>query len=264
MIYFAPEAADSYRRLGLRGDSGYFASRAAPMGAVTAATVVATFFNFRPDLVRRAMDDVWESATPAAVLAARAEAADLALRRMLGEGVDAPELARAAALARTAARRASERCDGRPLFAGHAGLEWPDAPHLVLWHAQTLLREYRGDGHVAALVTRGITPLEALVMHVASGEVPQAFLRETRGWGEEEWRATVDALRSRGWLDAHDGARPYALSEEGTAVRQAIEDDTDRLSVLPYGAIGEEGCAELRVLARPYSRTIVEAAGYGA
>lgn len=264
MIYFAPEASESYARLGLRQESGYFASRSAPMGAVGADTIIATFFNFEPQLVRTAMSGVWATARPEAVLEARADAADASLRRMLGDAVDSPEMRRAADLARRAAERAAELCAGRPLFAGHAGLDWPEAPHLVVWHAQTQLREFRGDGHIAALVMHGLDPVEALVMHAASGDVPTGFLRATRGWPDAEWEAGVERLRRRGWVEAadDDGAAP-ALSLSGAATRQAIEDATDQLAVLPYSALGEEACAELRTLARPFSRAVIDAAGLG-
>jgi hypothetical protein len=264
MIYFAPEAAASYARLGLRAESGYFASRSAPMGAVVATTVVATFFNFHPDLVTRAMDGLWKAVTPEAVLAARLEAADESLRRMLGDAVDSPEMARAAGLARQAALRATEQCAGRPLFAGHAELAWPDAPHAVLWHAQTLLREFRGDGHIAALVVHDLDPIEALVMHIASGDVSPSFLRTTRGWSDPEWAEGAARLADRGWLEPLRGdTEAFTFSEEGSLVHQAIEDMTDQMATLPYEAIGEEGCAELRTLVRPFSFTVVEAAGFG-
>jgi hypothetical protein len=264
MIYFAPEATASYARLGLRAEAGYFASRSAPMGAVEATTVIATFFNFHPDLVTRALDGLWEMVTPEAVLAARLEAASGSLRRMLGDAVDSPEMTRAAELARQAALRAADRPAGRPLFAGHAGLSWPEAPHAVLWHAQTLLREFRGDGHVAALVLHGLDPIEALVMHVASGEVSPSFLRTTRGWDDAEWTEGAGRLVDRGWLApmAADLVS-FTMTEAGAAVHQEIEAMTDRMATLPYEAIGERGCAELRALVRPFSVAVVEAAGFG-
>ncbi len=262
MVYFAPEAAASYAQLGIREEAGYFVSRSAPMGAVQDSTVIATFYNFRPALVRSAMTDAWASAPPEQVLTARLGAADAALRRILGDAVTSPEMERAAALARSAAVRASERCAGRPLFAGHAGLDWPTAPHAVLWHAQTLLREYRGDGHIAALLMHDLDPVEALVMHAASGEVPVGFLRATRGWTDAEWDDGVARLRGRGWVEPAAGGG-LGLSPEGTSARQRIEDVTDRMAVYPYEALGEEACAELRTLARPFSRTVVEASGLG-
>jgi hypothetical protein len=173
-------------------------------------------------------------------------------------------MARAAELTRAVAERAADHVGGRPLFAGHARLPWPDAPHLVLWHAQTCLREFRGDGHIAALVLAEISPVEALVVHVASGEVPIGFLKSSRGWSDEEWDAGVDRVRSRGWLDPQaDGDASLSLSDAGRTVRQRVEDQTDVLAQFPYGAIGEDGCAELRTLARPFSRAVVAAAGLG-
>jgi hypothetical protein len=199
--------------------------------------------------------------------AARRAAADVALRRMLGEAVTAPEMGRAAALARRAAEEAGRRYEGRPLFAAHAGLPWPDAPHLVLWHAQTLLREFRGDGHIAALVLHDLGPVEALGLHVATGDLPEGFLRGTRGWPDSEWEDGVDRLVDRGLVTrvAPSGTHPapLALTDGGTALRMAVEEQTDRASVGAYQPLGEEGCAELRTLARPFSRAVVDAAGLG-
>jgi hypothetical protein len=267
MIYFAPEAAASYAELGLRAEAGYFASRSAAMGAVGADVVIATFFNFYPGLVRSVIPEAWSSAGPEAVLAARVEAADAALTRMLGAAVDSPEMARAAVLARRAAERAATGYEGRPLFAAHAGLPWPDAPHLVLWHAQTLLREFRGDGHIACLVTHELDPVEALALHLATGELPEAFLKGTRGWPEAEWDAGVARLEQRGLVvpvvpsDTHRAT--LALTDEGTALRAAIEQRTDELSVPAYAALTEDECDELRTLVRPFSRAVVAAAGFG-
>jgi hypothetical protein len=263
MIYFAPEATESYAGLGIPASSGYFASRSAPMGRVGADVVIATFFNFHPRVVRAAIPEAWSRASPEAVLEARGASADAALRRMLGDAVDSPDMVRAAELARAVAERAAEQVGGRPLFAGHAGLEWPDAPHLVLWHAQTCLREFRGDGHIAALLLAGIEPVEALVVHVASGEVPIDFLKSSRGWSDPEWDDGVERVRARGWLGATGNASELSLSDAGKTVRQRVEDETDAMAVFPYQAIGEDGCAELRTLTRPFSRAVVAGAGLG-
>jgi hypothetical protein len=265
MIYFAPESGQSYARLGLEGTAGYFASRSAAMGAVGAETVIATFYNFNPDLVRAAIPSAWAASSPAAILSARLEAADAALRRMLGDAVTSEEMGRAAGLARRAAERAGDRYEGRPLFAAHAGLPWPEQPHLVLWHAQTLLREFRGDGHITVLVRSDLDPVEALVLHLASGELPGNFLRASRGWPEDDWEAGVWRLVDRGLVRRSEptGGEPteVVLTEQGTALRMEMEDATDRLAVRPYEAIGEDGCDELRALARPFSRAVVDAAG---
>jgi hypothetical protein len=256
MIYFVPEAAEAYARIGITGRSGYFASRAAPMGAVTPEVVIATFFNFNPALVYAAIPGAWETAAPQALLAARLEAVDGAFRRLLGDEVlDSADMLRAAELARGMAEEASTRVEGRPLCAGHADLPWPEAPHLVLWHAQSILREFRGDGHVALLVTHGLSGIDALVTHAAGGEVPACILRATRGWSDEQWGSAVSSLRERGWLTDGDD---LILTETGAAQRQEVEEQTDRLAAVPYAALGEEGCAELRSLARPWSRVFSE------
>ena len=255
LIYFAPEAAERYAALGIDARAGYFASRAAAMGPVPAEVVIATFFNFNPDLVRAGIPKAWEAASTDKILQARLDAADAALRRILGEAIGTAEMKRAATLARTAAQAATDHLDGRPLFAGHARLEWPDEPHLVLWHAQTLLREYRGDGHVAALTIAGLSGIEALVVHAATGEVAAPVLQVTRAWSDEQWARGVDVVRARGWLTDGD---ELALSDAGAAHRQEVEDATDRLAVDAYAALGDDGCAELRALARPLSKAVVD------
>jgi hypothetical protein len=256
MIYFVPEAAEAYARLGITGTAGYFASRAAPMGAVSADVVIATFFNFNPEIVRSAIPDAWDRATPADVIAARFSAVDAACRRILSpEVVESTEMVRAAALARTAAEEATRHVEGRPLAAGHADVAWPSEPHLQLWHAQSILREFRGDGHVALLVIHGLSGLEALVTHAAAGDVPARILLATRAWSEDAWQRAADDLRHRGWLEPGDELR---FSASGARRRQEIEDGTDTLSSVPYQALGEDGCTELRALVRPWSKVFAE------
>ncbi len=253
MIYFVPEAAERYATLGLTGSMGYFASRAAAMGAVSAGVVVATFYNFNPVLVASAIPAAWGLASPASIVEARLAAVDAALRRLVPDAVDSPEVVRAAALARRAAEVCGEHPEGRPLYAAHAALEWPTEDHLVLWQAQSLLREYRGDGHIAALVLEGLSGLQALVVHAASGDVPADVLRLTRGWSEEEWSDATEGLRESGWLAP---GPELALSERGARRRQEVEDHTDRLAVLPYQVLGDKSCEELRALVRPWSRAL--------
>ena len=126
----------------------------------------------------------------------------------------------------------------------------------MLWHAQTLLREFRGDGHIAALVGEGLDGVEALLTHAASGDVPAAVLRATRAWPEDQWRAGVERLRERGFLTGDDEP---TFTDAGRALRQRIEDRTDELAVAPYAALGEDGCDRLRALGRDLSRRVVDA-----
>ena len=222
------------------------------MGAVPAEVVIATFFNFHPKLVSDRVPKVWTIASPGQLLDARIHVADTSLRRILGDAIASPEMQEAA----TIARQAAEACthEGRPLFAGHASLPWPDEPHLVLWHAQTLLREYRGDGHIAAMTVEGLDGCEALVTHAAQGDVPAAVLKSSRQWPDDEWDAAVERLRSRSWISPDD----ITFTDHGRARRAWVEQRTDELAMRPWETIGEDACNTLRALVRPYSKTIVE------
>jgi len=257
MIYFTPHGAECYAKTGITHQRmAYFASRAAAMGAVPAEMVIATFFNFNPELVRRAIPAAWQITTPARVLAARLDAADRSLRQAWGEDVGSPAVREAADLARRAAEHAASRPQGRPLFASHAALSWPQLPHLVLWHAQTLLREYRGDGHIALLLTEGLDGLGALITHAATGSISAEALRTSRAWSEQDWAAGENRVRAEGWLEPGPG---LALSEDGNRRRQSIEDRTDELAIFPYEAIGADGCHRLAELTAPLAAAVTAA-----
>lgn len=252
MIYFAPEADHRYTALGLDRVSGYFASRSAALGPVPAPVVVATFYNFNPALVHTALPAAWDTTTPAAVLHARHDAVLHALRRGLGPlAEDVTELTDLATLAAT---HATHHPHGRPLFAAHAALPWPQDPLPALWHAQTLLREYRGDGHLAALLHEGLSGLEALVLHAATGEIAPEALRRTRGWTTLDWATATDTLRDRGLLRP-DGA----LSPAGTALHTRLEHHTDTMADTPYTALDPHQRERFMTLARPLSRAVIAA-----
>jgi len=256
IVYFTPHAAEQYAQLGIEGRDGYFASRAAALGPVGADVVLATFYNFHPSLVRHAIPAAWRRASPEAIVAARLRAADLALRDALGNQVESDAVAEAAALAQRAARSAP--LAGRPLYAAHAALPWPSAPHLVLWHAITLLREYRGDGHIAALVLSGLDPCEALLTHGAAGTgVSPEALQRSRAWPQEEWDAARRRLTERGLLFGDQ------LSAAGTALRQQIENQTDRAAAPAWAVLTDNEAQRLRELVRPWSRQIVESGVFG-
>ena len=261
MVYFAPEAAEEYSALGYdlaaNRAAAYFPARAAALGAVSAGVVQAVFFSFSPFAVSRGMDRAWEIATPEQLVQARLRVADRALRRLCADLLDGPDVAEAVELAREACTACVP--DGRPLYAGGASLDWPEPPHLQLWHAIGLLREFRGDGHVTALVADGIDGLEAGVLHVAQGDAwTREPLRKSRGWKAEQWDGTVARLRERGWLDADE-----QLTEQGRAARQQVEDRTDVLALPPWEQLGEERCSRLRALVRPLSKAIVAGGGLG-
>jgi hypothetical protein len=254
-VYFVPEAAEAYRNLGLKGGwMGYFASRSAALGAASPELVTAVFFNFHPTMVARALPDAWALASPADVVAARLQTVDVALHRLIPEHIGSPAEAEAAELARAAVEATA--LAGRPLFAGLRSLPWPDEPHLALWHACTMLREHRGDGHVAALTAAGLDGCEAHVTVAATGAVPRETLQSNRKWSDEEWAAAEDRLRARGLLDASG-----ALTDAGRALRTQVESRTDEAAETPWRALGPERTGRLLELLTPMARAINAAGG---
>ena len=200
VTYFAPETADAFRAAGTKGFwMGYFGGRAAPMGEAIAPVVAATFFNFAPAMVARSVPDVWSFATPAQLLEARSTGATRALRRLLGPLADSPHVSAAAALARRAVDGLVTA--GRPLAAANASLPWPADEVTVLWQAATVLREHRGDGHVAAVVVEGLGGCQAHVSLAATGAVPRTVLQPNRGWTDQQWDETERTLAQQGWID---------------------------------------------------------------
>ncbi|MER6222826.1 hypothetical protein ABT189_20100 [Streptomyces sp900105755] len=258
--FFSPELAEEMAALGVTHPRAVnFAVRAAALGPVGAGTVTATFYNYKYDLVARHVPAVWETASPKDVLAARARAVDASMRRLLGaDAVVSDRMAEAARLA----LRATEACSrsGRPLYAAHADLPVPQQPHLAYWYAGTLLREHRGDGHLAVLLAAELDGLEAVVTHTATGKgMAPKWVFATRGWSQDDWDAAVERLRDRGLLDAAG-----ELTEAGAALRAEIETETDRLDRAPYEHLGAEGVARLTELAADFARTAVAAGAFPA
>jgi hypothetical protein len=228
VTYFAPQCRAAFEAAGLRGFwRGYFAGRAAPLGSVGAAPVRAAFFGFAPSMVERALPDVWTRATPEEALAARLAGARTALTEVFDGDTTVAE---AAGLLRAAAERIET--GGRILAAANAALPWPDEPVEVLWHASTLLREHRGDGHVAALVTAGLDGIETLAWRTALGGYDRTGLQPARGWTDEEWSAAQHRLAARGWLN--DDGTPTPLARDAHAEAEAV---TDRLAIAAWDGI---------------------------
>jgi hypothetical protein len=228
VTYFAEECLAANKDAGFKGFwMGYFGSRAAPLGAVSAGTVEAAFYGFHPARVRRAVPDAWSFVPPESILRVRGAAAARALRRLFpgidGVAVTAAPLLHEVVLAADAG--------GRPLFAANRDLDVPDDPVEALWQAATALREHRGDGHVALLAAEGLSGLEANVLASAIGAVPAERMQQSRGWSPEEWDAAAEALARRGLLAQGEA------TEEGRALKERIELRTDELAARPYGVL---------------------------
>ena len=256
LTYFAPESREAADAVGLKGWwMCYFAFRAAPLGPAPASVVRSTFFNFHSSRTNRAIPDAWELASVEAVLDARAASAAAALRRTVGDQLLEETLPALLPIAHLAASACE--CAGRPLAAANQALAVPEDPVAQLWQLLTVLREHRGDGHVACLAFAGLDGCEALVMHAASGAVPAQILRTSRNWPEDEWPFAEQRLLRRGLLDESGVA-----SAAGVEMRAGIEVDTNRLAGQPYAEIGGERTDRLTELLRPLARAVVRSGGF--
>ena len=236
--------------MGFRGFwMGYFAARSAPFGVVSPEVVTAAFYNFTPERVARSLRSAWEVSSPAEALRVREDSAVAALRRY---GVSDDEAAAAAELAEKAARSAP--LDGRPLFAANMALDWAEDPVARLWHAVTLLREQRGDGHIAVLVTLGVSGRESNVLHAAAGRVPTEMIMRARDYDEEQWQRYRGQLAQRGLLDGGG-----SLTDAGREFKQRIEDGTDQLALSALEALDDDEVERLFQALTPITRKVVAA-----
>jgi hypothetical protein len=253
VTYFAPEARSAFEDAGLRGFwRGYFAGRAAPMGPVDAAVVGASFFNFSPAMVARAIPGVWELISPAEALRARLAGAVSALRPLL-TGLDSEVTAAADLLGRAAGEL---DCAGRVLAAANAALPPPGDPIGRLWQAATLLREHRGDGHSAAVATADIGGCEVLVLRCGL-DMRREDLQPIRGWTDEQWDGARARLAARGWLGP-DGQ----LTPAGRAAHAAVESATDQAAARPWARLGQTAVTELAGVLTPIARACAEVVPY--
>jgi hypothetical protein len=261
--YFAAEPLDAFVKAGLRGFwRGYFAGRAAPIGLTGAAPVAAAFFSFAPPMVSRAIPSVWDLITPRDALAVRQAGAVAALRRLLATPDDAPAPGPVIAAGdQLAALTADLDCPGRTLGAANAALPVPAEPLARLWHAVTVLREHRGDGHIAALVSADLDAPEALALragvdraangarsHVAAGWRREQ-MQPARGWTDEQWDAAAARLADRGLVDQAGTA-----TTAGVALHRDIEHATDVAAARPWNALGDGQVQKLAALLLPVTR----------
>lgn len=230
----------------------YFAGRAAPLGVVPAEVVDALFYNFAPGEVARHIPKVWRTTTPEAAIAARRAGCVAALRRILGGHVESPDFARATELLLAAATSAA--VEGRPMYAALRALPAPGEVAARMFHAASLLREHRGDGHIASLVVEGVGRLEAHVLHALATGTPAARFGRIHHLPAAQVDAVIDGMRSRG-LVGEDGW----LSDAGLALKQRVEDRTDDLAAAPYEVLEPAELEELAAILEPLAALLVAA-----
>lgn len=248
-VYFAPEAHQRYAALGLNGASGYFCSRGASLGKPSGLVVAAAFGVFSPAIVVPAVDAGWGAADPASVLKARHDGGVASLRRLLGEP-QAASVARAVELLRRGLGVAEPA--GHPLFAGLRSLPWPEDPVAQLWRSCDMVREHRGDSHIAVWTRAGVRPIEIQLMSELQLRIPLKTYSLTRGYTIEQMDAALDGMRAKGWVEGD------VFTPEGRAFRDRLEDETDAMETPIVDAIGA-GLDELLGILRPWATTIVSA-----
>ncbi len=247
--YSAPELQTVCNQLGLGAHrTSYYGMCAAALGPVSAEVVAALFYHHTVDMVSPSIPLAWSIASPEKIVAARFEAVDGALRRLLPQQIQSSEVAEAAELVREALVGSTA---GRAMFAAHASLPWPTEPHVALWHGLNLFREHRADGHTIAIISARLTLCQAAPMLIASTGEDRAG-RSWR-WPDDIWNCAVASLQERGWLN--DAGQPTA---EGLAARARVEDETDALSLEPWEQLGTERTHRLWTLLRDLTQALLD------
>ncbi|HMJ78477.1 MAG TPA: hypothetical protein VK507_21010 [Iamia sp.] len=265
-VYFSPECHDAYVALGFRPSPGsfgagvaapdgpaYFTSRGSVLGQVPGQLVAAAFGVFNPEVVVPAVARGWSLTDAATICAARTEGAVGQLRRVLGpspEGLDrANEL-----LARAVEPL---RPEGRALFSGLLALGIPDDPLAAVWRGGDLLREFRGDSHIAAWISAGLDATEIGLLTELYWGLPLRTYIRTRAWTDEHLDAAEQRLVERGLVA--DGA----LTDAGRVLREEVEVRTDQQVQPAIDALGDD-VDELVTLLRPWGAAVRAAGGYPA
>jgi hypothetical protein len=255
VTYFADECNEELAALGHRTYwDGYFASRAAPLGRVPAQVVHAAFYSFADGEAARHIPSAWETIPPEASVAARERGSAASLRRILGDELaGSPGLVRAADLTTKAATNAPT--EGRMMYAGMRTLPVPSDPVARLWHSATMLREHRGDGHVAALVGARIGGTEAHILSALEQGIhpPESFGR-VHHLPKERLAAVMEGLRERGLVDSEG-----RFTNAGRETKQRVEALTDELAARPYEALSPAELDELVAELEPITATLVAA-----
>jgi hypothetical protein len=232
----------------------YFAGRAAPLGSsVPASLVHAVFYNFAPGEVARHIPKVWSTTTPEAAIAARREGCATALRHLLGDLVDTPAFVRAGELLTKVATSAP--LEGRPMYAALRALTVPEEPATRLFHAASLLREHRGDGHICALVAEGIGGLEAHVLMALDMGIPAPTFGRIHHLPPAMLRDLVARMQARGLVEDEATFTPA-----GRQAKDRVEALTDRLAAVPYEVLEPAELEELVTALEPMAQRILAVA----
>jgi hypothetical protein len=251
-IYFAPEAHERYEALGLDFFRGYFCSRGACLGTAPWTVICAAFGVFKPEIVEQFVTEGWQKTTAEPMLDARLAGAEASLQRMLGDPDDGVERATEILYSLTDGLDVA----GRALFGGLSALPRPTSPWGALWRAADLVRERRGDAHIAAWIPHFDSCEISTITELAHGLPPRSFVY-TRGWSVDDVDAAQARLEARGLLDGQ------ATTDAGRKLRGDVERATDEAEHDVIDRLGDRA-DELFALLEPWSRAILDAKGYPA
>ncbi len=264
-MYFAPECHANYEALGFSPSRGefngvpapdgpaYFTSRGSVLGQVPGTVIAAAFGVFNPEVVVPCVELGWATTDAATICQARTDGAIAQLERVLGPEPDGVERAN------ELLARAVEplRPEGRHLFAGQAALPLPDTTLGQVWRRGDMLREFRGDSHLAAWISAGLDATEIGLLTELYWGLPMRTYSRTRAWSDDQFDAATERLEAKGLIA--DGA----FTEKGREVREAIEDATDLQMRPALRALGDDA-EELFAILAPWGQAIRDAKGYPA
>jgi hypothetical protein len=198
-----------------------------------------------------AVEEGWRRTDQATILAARERGSVASLRRMLGDEPDGLSWV-TDVLKRMADAGPAE---GHFLHSGLLSLGYPGDPMGDFWRAADLVREHRGDSHIAAWLAADLDATEVgLLTDPWRGQPLKSWVR-TRGWTEDELDAACDRLRSRDLLDGD------ALTNAGQALRDDIEAATDVMERRMIDALGDDA-SRFFTLLDGWCELVVAAGGY--
>ena len=230
-IFWDPGAVARFEALGLPGPLGYIGARAAPFAGAGPEAVEAAFGSISALGIALAFDAVEKNGTSfEALWDARDEAVVEGLRGYAPAIVD-PLIELGPPLWEVVDQLPTV---GRPLYASHLRMARPADPLLSGWHAVNCVREWRGDTHWAIVAASGLSGIEASILHNAWLGYERDWLATSRGSTPDEIERGWTSLRAKGLAVADE------VTADGVALRQHIEDETDRRTTLVWELLGEE------------------------
>lgn len=226
---WSPRTNEVLDKLGLGFVPAYLWGRAVGLGDPPGEVVAAAFGVYEPRLVTAVYEHARRQCGRAGFLAAREEATIASLSDILG---DVDVTGSVAVLRRGV--EAADNC-GRALFSGLNSLDWPDDPVGQLWRACDLLREHRGDSHMAVWIAAGLGPVAVnLLTELWLGMPLGVYTAMRRGWPEADIVSAVAELEARGLVSGAE------ITAAGRVFRDQLEDRTDALEQPVVDAMGED------------------------